>query len=67
MSVTATTQGNTGGRSHRSEPLGVRIVFLSVTAVVVSFLGANIARDWQTVANDLPVWPSGSRSRRWRT
>jgi len=35
------------------------MVFLGVAAVVVSFLGANIARDWQTIANNLPavaVW-----------
>ncbi len=59
MSVTATTQGKVRRRTQWSEPVGVRIVFFGVTAIVVSALATYIANDWPNVVDGAPtllVW-----------
>jgi signal transduction histidine kinase len=55
MSVTATTQGNVRRRTEWSEPVGVRVVFFGVTAVVVSILAVHIAGNWQNLVDDVPI------------
>jgi signal transduction histidine kinase len=60
MSATATSQGKIHGRAHwNSEPVAVRVVFIGVTALVVSLLAAHLARDWNDIrgiAFPLLVW-----------
>jgi signal transduction histidine kinase len=59
MSVTATTREKNRPRTQRSEPAGVRLVFVGVTSIVVSILVVHVAGHWSNVVNDasiLVVW-----------